>query len=77
MARLWVRAGATHAEPLGFALTPVTRWVPLHYARPPRIMKRPAGFSAIATADAARASASVRQIASVSSPYTRLSGLGG
>jgi hypothetical protein len=41
-------------------------------------MNRPAGFSAIATENAARARASVRQIASVSSPYnTRLSGLGG
>jgi hypothetical protein len=42
-----------------------------------RIMKRPAGFSATAAANAARARSSERQIASVSSPYTRLSGLGG
>jgi hypothetical protein len=40
-------------------------------------MNRVAGFSAIAAANAARARASKRQIASVSSPYTRLSGLGG
>jgi hypothetical protein len=33
---------------------------------PWRIMKRPAGFSAIATANVPRAKASVRQIASVS-----------
>jgi hypothetical protein len=38
------------------------------------IMNRAAGFSAT---NAARASSSERQIASVSSPYTRLSGLGG
>jgi hypothetical protein len=31
-----------------------------------RIMKQPAGFSAIATANAARASSSVRQLAGVS-----------
>jgi ethanolamine ammonia-lyase small subunit len=42
-----------------------------------RIMNRLAGFSSTATVNAARARASVRQIASVSSPYTRLSGLGG
>jgi hypothetical protein len=41
------------------------------------IMKRLAGFSTIAAANAARASSSERQIASVSSPYTRSSGLGG
>jgi hypothetical protein len=41
------------------------------------IMNRAAGFSATAAANAARASSSERQIASVSSPYTRLSGLGG
>jgi hypothetical protein len=40
-------------------------------------MNRPAGFSAIAAANAARASSSEQQIAGVSSPYTRLSGLGG
>jgi hypothetical protein len=40
-------------------------------------MKRPAGFSTIAMSNTARVRASVRQIASVSSPYTRLSGLGG
>jgi hypothetical protein len=39
-------------------------------------MNRLAGFSAIAAANATRAKPSVRQIASVSSPYTRLSGLG-
>jgi hypothetical protein len=41
-----------------------------------RIMNRPPGFSAIAAVKAARARASERQIASVSLPYTRLSGLG-
>jgi hypothetical protein len=41
-----------------------------------RIMKRLTGFSSIATLNAARAKASVRQTARVS-PYTRLSGLGG
>jgi hypothetical protein len=42
-----------------------------------RIMNRPAGFSSTAAANAPRAGSSVRQIASVSLPYTRLSGLGG
>jgi hypothetical protein len=42
-----------------------------------RLRNRQAGFSAIAAANAARLRASERQIASVSSPYTRLSGLGG
>jgi hypothetical protein len=40
-------------------------------------MNQPAGFSAIATLNAARASSNEWQMASVSSPYTRLSGLGG
>jgi hypothetical protein len=39
-------------------------------------MNRPAGFSATATANAARAMASLRQIASVSSPYTQCQVLG-
>jgi hypothetical protein len=39
-------------------------------------MNRPPGFSASAAANTARERASERQITSVSSPYTRLSGLG-
>jgi hypothetical protein len=41
------------------------------------IMNRRPDLSVIAAANAARARASVRQMARVSSPYTRLSGLGG
>jgi hypothetical protein len=46
------------------SLSPIALWVPLHHPRPALIMNRPAGFSAIAIA--ARARASVQQIASVS-----------
>jgi hypothetical protein len=63
-----VEFGAAYQSPSGCRLTTRVRlW----------IMIRPAGCSSIATLNAARASSSERQMASVSSPYTRLSGLGG
>jgi hypothetical protein len=58
----------SHQSPSGWRFTTRVRL---------RIMNRPAGFSATAAANAARTSSSERQIAGVSSPYTRLSGLGG